>query len=112
MTKPKVWTEHLFEKHECMPYEGDSIRRETMRINGEEFALWLPKRLPRLEPVTGARRDDLLFVVSRVEPKDPHNPGLPVVLVARRRDDGTFGVHVWHELYPWALDHLTGDRPG
>lgn len=110
MANPKIWTEHFFEKHECGHYEGDSLRRETMKIDSAEIALWVPRWLPRLEPVTSARRGDLLFVLSRIEKNDPHNAGTPVMLVARRREDASFGVHVWHVLYPWALDHLTSHQ--
>ena len=107
MVNPKIWTEHFFEKHECGPYEGNSVRQETMLIDGEDLRLSFPEWLPRVEPITSARRDGLLFVLSRIEPDDPHDAGTPVVLVAHRRDDGSFGVHVWHVLYPCALDHLT-----
>jgi len=36
--------------------------------------------------------------------KEPYERG--VLMVAREIDDGSFVVHVWHELYPWALKHL------
>jgi hypothetical protein len=29
-----------------------------------------------------------------------------VLMVARADDEGSFVVHVWHELYPWALKYL------
>ena len=31
---------------------------------------------------------------------------LGVLAVARRQPDGAYAVHVWHELYPWALKYL------
>jgi hypothetical protein len=36
---------------------------------------------------------------------EPYERG--VLMVARRHeDDGPYVVHVWHELYPWALEYL------
>jgi hypothetical protein len=35
---------------------------------------------------------------------DPYERG--VLMIGRRTDVSTYTVHVWHELFPWALEHL------
>jgi len=29
-----------------------------------------------------------------------------ILMLARRDGDGPYVVHVWHEMYPWALEYL------
>ena len=52
------------------------------------------------------RTDPLLVLIGHhtMKGKDPYERG--VLMVARADDEGSFVVHVWHELYPWALKYL------
>jgi hypothetical protein len=100
----EVWTDHLFEKHECGP---SSTEAAEIEVDGVKLRILLPRFLPRIEVVTAAIKGELLFILARIRaPKDWGVDGNGAVLVARRRDDGAWGVHVWHELYEWALGHL------
>lgn len=53
-----------------------------------------------------------LTLIGSYETEHSYFPGEPnvVLMVAHRRDDGPYVVHVWHDLYPWALENL-GLRP-
>ena len=107
----EFWTEHLFEKHECGPYEESQARRFDLDAQGVRVTLLAPDWLPPVQPVVTTASGDLLFVLGRMSTPDykPTN-GQGVLLVARRREDGTYGVHVWHELYEWALGYLVGAK--
>lgn len=103
--QPPLWTDHLLEKHECSSYER--TRRFDIEFGGRRLALLSPEWLPEVEVARVVGDDDLVFVIGTI--KDARNQdigGDGVVLAARRRDDGSYGVHVWHALYPWALRHL------
>src|SRR3974390_1591432 len=94
-----LWTEHLFEKHECGPYEESQTRRFELDAMGERRTLVVPDWLPPVPPVVATKSGDLLFVLGRMSTPD-YKPtdGQGVLLVARQRPDGAYGVHVWHEL--------------
>jgi len=105
--QPPVWTDHFLEKHECSSYER--TRCLDIEIGDRRVSLLCPEWLPEVEPLRIVEDGGLVFVIGAIrEPGNRSIDGDGVVVVARRRDDGSYAVHVWHALYPWALTHLTG----
>jgi len=100
----EVWTDHLFEKHECGPSAPQAAEIE---VDGTKVRILFPHWLPQIDVVTATIAGDLLFALVRIRaPKDWGVNGNGAVLVGRRREDGAYGVHVWHKLYKWALGYL------
>jgi hypothetical protein len=110
---PIFWVDILKRKHECGPYLSDPIKVEVSH-NGRSLDVWMPKPLPdfhRTRIEATAESDGLLFLVAShsLQRDDPEGRG--ILMVARRREDGSYVVHVWHELFPWSLGRL-GLSPG
>ncbi|HEX6984393.1 MAG TPA: hypothetical protein VF170_03400 [Planctomycetaceae bacterium] len=101
----ELWIDQLLEKHECFTFDRYVARMEVEH-DGERLTLLLPDYLARFEVVRTAGRGGVLFLLGRDEREFGRGERLGVLAVARRRPDGAYAVHVWHELYPWALKHL------
>jgi len=100
-----VWTDHLLEKHECASYER--TRRLDIELGNRRLSLLCPEWLPEVEPLRVVEDGDLLFVIGAIRtPGNRDIDGDGVHLIARRRGDGSYAVHVWHALYRSALTHL------
>jgi hypothetical protein len=105
----EFWVDVLNRKHECGPYLSRPKEIEVTH-GGERLRVWVPDNLPdpeRFELKATVRGDGLLVLFGRHSLKDyddSYDRG--ILMVARLRVHGAYVVHVWHELYPWALDYL------
>lgn len=106
----RPWLDELHRKHECgpslMPYAWMPIE-----LGGEQATLRLPvpfEDLAGLEIKAVIGGDGPLLALLATHSGIPEVPEpISILMVARRSNDGTFVVHVFHELYhPWALEHL------
>jgi len=102
------WLDVLNRKHECGPAYV-AYRTLDLTHEGQRLRVRIPDNLndpERLEIRGTIRSGDLLTLIGHhtMAGKDPYERG--VLMVARAAADGTFVVHVWHELYPWALKYL------
>ena len=114
----RPWLDELREKHECGP---SYVPYRTMEVahEGATLLVSLPDQLDhpeRLEVSVASENHSLLgrhlTLIGSYETERGYFSDEPnvVLMAAHRRDDGPYVVHVWHDLYPWALDHL-GLRP-
>ena len=104
--RPRV--DVLFRKHECGP-SLSRYRPLDLVHEGRSLRVSIPDNLrspERLEIRATLVSDDLAVLIGRhsTPADDPDERG--VLMVAKRADGGEYVVHVWHELYPWALDYL------
>jgi hypothetical protein len=60
----------------------------------------------RLEILATFGSGPLLTLIGHHTMKGDHPYERGVLMIARADSEGTFVVHVWHELYPWALKYL------
>ena len=95
-------------KHECGPAYSDYISLELTH-EGQPVRVLIPDNLndsERLEIRATLRSESLLVLIGHhtMKGKDPYERG--IFMIARAKDDGVYVVHVWHELYPWALPYL------
>ena len=104
-SEEKLWVDCLLEKHECYTYDRYATTREV-EYDGRSYRIVLPDHLPSFEVVHAVEQGDLLSLFGRDERTLRKDEYLGVLAVARRQADGTFVVHIWHELYPWALKYL------
>jgi len=109
-----IWADTLKRKHECGPAParlvGVPLGREgrTVRVRMPDIRA----KPERLEIKATVASDDLLILFARhtlEDGDDPYECG--IVMVGRRTGPESYDVHVWHELYPWALKHLGLDGP-
>ena len=102
-------------KHECGP-SLSRFRTLDLLHEGQPIRVHIPDNLnnpERLEIGATIRTGPLLVLIGHhtMKGKDPYERG--VLMVAPADDEGSFVVHVWHELYPWALKYLgLGEAPG
>lgn len=104
----RPWLDELGRDHECgpslLPYRSVDLMHEgtTVRISLPD-CLDYPERLEiRLSLVS----DRHLALIARHAGEDDGREPRVILLVARRRDNGTYVVHVWHELFPESLKSL------
>lgn len=105
----RPWIDELHRKHECGPSLSPFTSMEV-EVGGRATTLHLPQRFDdlsqlQLKAVIG---DGPLIAVLATHPGDA-DILIPtsILMVARRSDDDSYVVHVWHDLYhPWALQHL------
>jgi hypothetical protein len=105
----RPWLDELNRKHECGP-SLSRYRTLDLLHEGQPIHVQIPDNLndpERLQIRATLRSGPLLALVGfhTMEDDDPVD-GRGILMVARAADDGAFVVHVWHELYPWALKHL------
>jgi hypothetical protein len=104
----RPWLDVLNRKHEC----GPSLSRyRTVDIvhEGQPVRVRIPDNLnnpERLEMLAAIGTGSLLALIGYHTMEGPHPYERGVLMVARAQPDRTFVVHVWHELYPWALKFL------
>ena len=100
----KLWIDQLRHKHECFTYDRYS-RQVEIEHDGQRYSVLMPDYEAPIHIRHVAQSGELLFLLGRHEQTfaDEHSGWMAV---ARRRDDGVFVVHIWHELYPWALQYL------
>jgi hypothetical protein len=107
--KPGLWIDELNRKHECGPTYSDPIPVQVI-VDGKTYTVLTPDILPspeRLEIKTTIVSDDLLMMIGRhtlTDGDDPYERG--ILMVARKVGDSIYAVHVWHELFPYALKYL------
>jgi hypothetical protein len=102
------WLDELKRKHECGPSLSD-YRTITVTHEGEALRVRIPDNLndpERLEIRATVRTGDLLVLLGYHTQRGKDLCERGILMVARRQDDGPHVVHVFHELYPWALTHL------
>ena len=106
--RERPWLDVLDRKHECGP---SLCKYGTLNLvhEGRSVRVSIPDQLinpERLEILATLGSGPLLALIGyhTMKGKDPHERG--VLMVAREKSEGTFVVHVWHELYPWALKYL------
>jgi len=110
----ELWTDILSRKHECYPYPSRPIPVD-LPGGANAVTVWVPDNLNdpgRLEIRTVVGSGDLIVLLGRhtlADEKQPYERG--VLMVARRADPATYHVHVWHEMYPYALKYLGIDLP-
>ncbi len=107
-TDSRYWVDILDRKHECGPYLSSHVRLDVDH-GGSTLHVWMPKTLPewnRLKILTTAEAEGRLFLLASHRMRRHDSDGRGIVMIARRYEDGDYVVHVWHELYPWALTHL------
>src|SRR5688572_16003953 len=63
----ELWSEHLLEKHECMPYGLEHTSTRELGIGGERYALEMPRWLPEVRGLRATVDGDLIFVIGRIE---------------------------------------------
>jgi hypothetical protein len=102
------WLDVLDRKHECGPALTD-YRTLDLTHDGRPVRVHVPDHLidpERLEILATMGSGALLTLIGHhtMSGPDPYERG--VLMVARANAAGDFVVHVWHELYPWALKYL------
>ena len=105
--KDRPWLDVLSRKHECGP-SLSPYRSIELDHEGRNLRVSIPDNLDspeRLEIRATLVSDDLAVLIGRHSTEDDPE-GRGVLMVARPNDAGEYVVHVWHELYPWALDYL------
>jgi hypothetical protein len=101
------WLVTLDRKHECGPGYSPFVRIEVP--DGEEsVVIAIPGLLiaPKRRSLRGTMRSGSLITLLAwhdMEDKDPYERGIVMVACL---EEGGYVVHVWHELYPWALSYL------
>jgi hypothetical protein len=111
MTLPsdqRPWLDVLSRKHECGP-SLSPYRTLDLLHEGRPVRVRVPDNLndpERLEIRATVLTDPLLVLIGHhtMKEEEPYERG--VLMVARAEADGSYVVHVWHELYPWALKYL------
>jgi hypothetical protein len=104
----RPWVDVLNGKHEC----GASLSRySTVEIvhEGQQARVRIPDNLnnpERLEILAAIGTGPLLALIGYNTMEGPYPYERGILMVARAQPDKTFVVHVWHELYPWALKYL------
>ena len=102
------WLDVLNRKHECGPALSDYLSLEVSH-EGRSVHVRIPDNLndpERLEILATMGAGPLLTLIGHHTMKgdQPYERG--ILMVARADAEGIFVVHVWHELYPWALQYL------
>jgi hypothetical protein len=112
--RERPWLDELDRKHECGP-SLSPYRTLELHHEGRPIRVRIPDNLinpDRLEIRATLCSDSLLVLLGHhtMKRKEPYERG--VLMVARAREEGgPYVVHVWHEMYPWALQYLGLDEP-
>lgn len=104
----ELWVDIHREKHEC--YGMKHTATIDVTVDGRVVQLIVPDYLAETEIVSATIGDDLLFAVGREGQPWDRDEYLGVLMAARRHDQDTYLVHVWHALYPYALKYLGLDN--
>ncbi len=106
--RDRPWVDVLNRKHECGP---SLCRYRTIDVvhEGQAVRVRIPDNLnnpERLEILATIATGPLLALIGyhTMEGQYPYERG--VLMIARAESEGTFVVHVWHEMFPWALKYL------
>ena len=106
--EPKLWIDKLSRKHECYMH-GDLIDK-AIEVDGRAVTMRLPEYLSDIEVCRSAISGKVLFVLARQpNEKTMDEPCDGAFLIGSQNEEGKYEVHVWHELYPWALRYLGQD---
>jgi hypothetical protein len=108
----RPWLDILERKHECGASLADYRDLEVTHA-GRPVRVSVPDTLDhpeRLEIRATLASENLLVLIGHyaTKPDDPYERG--ILMVARRQEDDSYVVHVWHEVYPWALEKLGLDE--
>src|SRR5262245_3401263 len=91
------WVDCPDEKHECFSY-GEPVAI-SVQHEGRDLQVLVPDYLTDVNPLIMSLAGPVLFVLARQDQKwDGRHLG--VVLVAKHRENDTYEVRIWHELYP------------
>lgn len=104
---PKFWIDCLREKHECWGYEDYSKGAIEVQVGNRTVRVILPASCADVEVLATAEHDGILFILARwlnEWAQELECDG--VIIVAKRLDDGTYAVGVWHELFGYALKYF------
>jgi trans-aconitate methyltransferase len=104
----RPWLDELHRKHECGPSLSDYRTIEVIH-EGETLRVQIPDNLndpERLEIRATVRTRDLLVLLGYHTQSGRDLCERGILMVARQEDEGSYTVHVFHEMYPWALTHL------
>lgn len=102
-----LWADILNRKHECYTTSSTPVEIDH---EGRRLTLRMPNVLvqpERLELKAAFGSGEFLVVIGRhtmTGYDDPYERG--ILMVARKRGETTYDVHVWHEMYPYALKYL------
>lgn len=100
------WVDDLREKHECYGYGPDESVTVACVVNGRTVTIVVPEWLGIVaECSIVAEVGDVLFVLGQTT-RTWNNKPTGVVMIAKRITEENYAVGVWHELYPWALQHF------
>ncbi len=102
------WLDILDRKHECGPSLSD-YRTLDLVHEGRPVRVSIPDELvnpERLEILATLGSGPLLALIGHHTMEGDHPYERGILMVARADSGGIFVVHVWHELYPWALKYL------
>jgi len=108
----RPWLDELNRKHECGP-SLSPYRTLDLLHEGLPVRVRIPDNLnepERFEVHVTVRSETLLVLIGRHSMKGDESTDRGILMVARAEEDGVFVVHVWHELYPWALQYLGLDE--
>jgi hypothetical protein len=97
------WVDELLEKHEC--YSFDEPKKIRVDHDGRQIEILVPEWLTGVGARVVAESGELLFVLG-MSGRKWNGKETGVIVVAKRRSGDLYEVGVWHELYPWALNHF------
>lgn len=104
---PKFWIDCLMEKHECWGYENYSKGSVEVKVSDRTVRVIVPVHYANVEVLVAAESDGLLFLLGRWLNEWARKMECDgVVMVAKRLDDDTYAVGVWHELFGYALKYF------
>jgi hypothetical protein len=102
-TRDPHWVDLLFEKHECFTYDNPAT--VEVEHGGGRVKVLLPSYVPHAEVLVTAESGHLLFLIGR-QTQAVYGEHYPVLMIAKRRDDGSYEVVVWHTLFTYAFQYL------
>jgi len=104
----RPWLDVLNRKHECGPALSE-YRTLSLMHEGQPVRVRIPDNLndpERLQILATIGSGPLLTLIGHHTMEGDHPYERGVLMVARSDSEGSFVVHVWHELFPWALRYL------
>ena len=97
------WLDHLFEKHECFPY--DKHVKVPAKLSGRDINIIVPEYLPTTTIVQCVEIGSALFAIGQSSEKY-RDEAMGVMLLAKPHDANTYETVVWHEVFPRAYKRL------